>query len=192
MTQFDDQFSNGGYEGYGEPRQSNPLGVVGFVLSLLCITSPIGLLLSMIALLKAPRGFAIAGTIIGLLFTSVIGIVAFFAVVYGSFVVDSTKLTLDLERLRIEAREYVDQNQAVPASLDELGWDDTTDPWGHEYVFSMDSETNVWELRSVGPDGVADTGDDFAFDSTMEQSDVMELIKDWADANAKDVYGFNP
>lgn len=192
MTQFDNQYSNMGHDDYAEPRRSNPLGVVGFVLSLLCVTSPIGLLLSLIALTKAPRGFAIAGTIIGLFFSSIIGLLAYGGVVYGTFVVDYMQISLDLERLRVEAREYAGENQAPPASLDDLGWDEKSDPWGHEYVFTSNAETMIWELRSVGPDGVADTGDDLVFDSTMQQGDVMEVITDWVDANAKDVYGFSP
>ena len=53
------------------PPPSNGLGVAGFVLSLLgflgtCgLLSPIGLILSLIALRKQPRGLAIAGVIIG-------------------------------------------------------------------------------------------------------------------------------
>src|SRR6185503_10603697 len=51
---------------------SNNLGLAGFVTSLLgllsCgVLSPIGLLLSLIGLTKRPRGFAIAGTILGLI-----------------------------------------------------------------------------------------------------------------------------
>src|SRR6056297_1203570 len=50
--------------------ESNTLGTAGFVTSLVgwvtCgVLCPIGLLLSVIALFKAPRGMAIAGTIIG-------------------------------------------------------------------------------------------------------------------------------
>src|ERR1043165_9168202 len=53
-------------------RRTNGLGIAGFVVSLVGIFTlgllcPIGLLLSFIALFRAPRGFAIAGLIIGLL-----------------------------------------------------------------------------------------------------------------------------
>lgn len=54
-------------------RQSeNSLGIAGFVISLLGIVTcgliaPVGLLLSLLALFKRPRGFATAGTVIGLL-----------------------------------------------------------------------------------------------------------------------------
>src|SRR5215210_2130737 len=50
---------------YPERRPSNTLGIVGFVLAF-CLP-PIGLILSLAALARRPRGFAIAGVIIGLL-----------------------------------------------------------------------------------------------------------------------------
>src|SRR5688572_25362426 len=67
------------------PQQASPqngLGIAGFITSLVgwisCgVLSPIGLILSLIALGKQPRGFAIAGAIIGALgslFLAVVGI----------------------------------------------------------------------------------------------------------------------
>src|SRR5438105_4112972 len=59
-----------------KPR-TNGLGIAGFIISLLAIPtlgllSPVALLLSLIALLRRPRGFAFAGFIIGLLGTAFI------------------------------------------------------------------------------------------------------------------------
>lgn len=53
-------------------QPSNTLGIAGFICSLLGILScgllaPVGLLLSFFALFKQPRGFAIAGTVVGFL-----------------------------------------------------------------------------------------------------------------------------
>jgi hypothetical protein len=51
------------------PKPTNTLGVLSFILSLLglfCgITAPIGLILGIMALQRQPKGFALAGTIIG-------------------------------------------------------------------------------------------------------------------------------
>ncbi|MEM9109031.1 MAG: DUF4190 domain-containing protein, partial [Planctomycetota bacterium] len=58
---------------YYQPPPTNALGIAGFVVSLsgmivcLGLISPIGLVLSLIALAKSPRGYAVAGSIIGLL-----------------------------------------------------------------------------------------------------------------------------
>ena len=60
-----------------QPPPSNGMGIAGFVVSLcgliLCagFLSPIGLVLSLIGLRKAPRGFAVGGTVIGTLGTLV-------------------------------------------------------------------------------------------------------------------------
>ena len=59
------------YEEYVETKQSNTLGVIGFILALTCCLAPMGLLLSLIAVFKPPRGFAIAGLIISGLITAI-------------------------------------------------------------------------------------------------------------------------
>lgn len=51
-------------------RQSNSMGLAGFIISLVgwvsCgVLCPIGLVLSLIGLRKQPRGFAVAGVILG-------------------------------------------------------------------------------------------------------------------------------
>src|SRR4051794_39566029 len=51
---------------------TNGLGLAGFITSLVglvtCgVISPVGLILSLIGLMKSPRGFAVAGTILGLI-----------------------------------------------------------------------------------------------------------------------------
>ncbi len=65
------------------PRRSNGLGVAGFVVSLvgvftLGLLCPVGLLLSLMALLRSPRGFAFAGVVIGLLGTIFLAVMVSF------------------------------------------------------------------------------------------------------------------
>ena len=62
-------------------QPTNTIGLFGFIVALTgllcCVTFPIGLILSLIGLRKPPRGFAIAGTVIGSLGTVVVlGLVA--------------------------------------------------------------------------------------------------------------------
>ena len=57
-----------------QPPAKNTIGLVGFIVSLVSlitcgVLAPVGLLLSVIGLFKAPRGFAIAGTILGVIFS---------------------------------------------------------------------------------------------------------------------------
>src|SRR4051794_20572043 len=67
------------------PAPTNGLGIAGFVVSLVGliltggILCPIGLLLSLFALFRRPRGFAIAGFIIGIIGSlALIAVLAFF------------------------------------------------------------------------------------------------------------------
>ena len=60
------------YIGFERPKPRNGLGVAGFIVSLCSLLtcglfSPIGLLLSLVALRKGPRGMATAGTLLGLI-----------------------------------------------------------------------------------------------------------------------------
>jgi len=56
-----------------KPQPSNSLGLAGFIVSLAGLVvscgllCPVGLLLSAVALFKRPRGFALAGFILGLI-----------------------------------------------------------------------------------------------------------------------------
>lgn len=80
----------GGYGGgYGQPAE-NPgktLGIVGLICSIIMPISLIGLILSIVAMVKSKKagmsnGFALAGIIIGALFT-VIGIILIIVIIAG-------------------------------------------------------------------------------------------------------------
>jgi len=175
MTQFDDN----AYSQYDDAKkESNPLGIVGFVFSILCVTSPLGLLISLIALFKNPKGFAIAGTILGIIGTVIIGGVVFLAVAFGMLIFPVIALSIDMSKMKVEIESYVQANQTIPESLDDIGWTGT-DPWENDYVYTIDSENQVWTLRILGPDGVAETDDDLVFDSTMDEQANSEAIGAW-------------
>lgn len=85
--------------GYAPPPPSNGLGTAGFIVSLVGlftggILSPLGLLLSFIALFRRPRGMATAGFIIGMIgsiflaaWLAFFGFLGFTCFNYGSTVV---------------------------------------------------------------------------------------------------------
>ncbi len=181
MSQFDDNpYSNDA--GFTDDKiQSNPLGIVGFVLSLLCITSPLGLLISLIALFKNPKGFAIAGVILGMIGTAILGIAAWIFMVFGTLIFSMIHIGVDLEKMQIDIENYVSTNQELPASLDDIGWTGT-DPWDNEYVYTLDAETQVWSLRIIGPDGTAETDDDLLITSTMSESESAIAFSEWSEA----------
>ncbi len=157
------------YENYKRSTGGNTLGIVGFILSLLCITAVIGLPLSLIALRRQPRGLAIAGTVIGLIFLGlqVVGGVSFYNKMsesnFGSFA-NFLEYTTDLSKVASAAEKYKEENGAYPDSLADLVLDDDakTDPWGNSYRLEqiVGVGGNQIVLRTAGEDGLWDTEDD--------------------------------
>lgn len=158
-----------------EPPPTNGLGVAGFAISLTGLVacggflSPIGLVLSLVALAKEPRGFAIAGSIIGLLGTALaITVILAFAGAIGSFSSGGWfgwSPTLDsiyTATYEIDSH-YAENSDTLPD--DDEGSDMVAsylDEWGKpiRYRATPGSGSNAYELYSAGPDGMFDTGDD--------------------------------
>jgi hypothetical protein len=157
-----------------EAPPTNGLGVAGFVVSLsgliVCfgLICPIGLLLSLFALLNPPRGFAIAGTIIGfigsilgvmavLVFTTTIGNGAFFNWLTPS----ATSMTIYSASVDIE-NHFMNNNDTLP--------DEPTgntiisgyvDEWNNNLEYKpVQGSTTDYTISSAGPDGVFGNGDD--------------------------------
>ena len=155
---------------HGGARE-NGLGLAGFIVSLVGLVScgllsPIGVILSIIGLFKEPRGFAIAGLIIGLIGTLFIGaIVAIFGFAmifaFGQF---GYNLGLMMEVIEIEdsISSYYQTQQVLPQGLDELSLSQDTliDPWGTDYQYVVDADGTTYTIQSAGEDMQFDTEDD--------------------------------
>lgn len=136
----------------------NGMGVAGFVVSLVgfvltCgLLCPIGLIFSLIGLGRQPKGFAIAGTIIGALGSLMLVAVAVFGWPYG---VTGLRLAWNKNAIETYAQEHgemPDDEEGVRILPDPLdGWDRP-----FRYVRIPGS----YELKSAGPDGLFDTQDD--------------------------------
>ena len=168
----------------------NALGLAGFITSLVGVVMtagflcPVGLILSLVALRRQPRGFAIAGTVIGLLgscggcFAIAIGVpllaggavlLAALGFVAGGGVPALHTIDHMLQvRSAIEAFEKA--NGTLPASLADLNMpkDMLEDGWGTplQYQMSQAGGTMKWTLQSAGPDRQLDN-DDITFDGSM-------------------------
>lgn len=173
-----------------QPAQSNTLGLAGFICSLIgfaCtggLLSPIGLILSLIALKDEPKGFAIAGVVLGALGSCgiiitvlffpfvIIGVllaagvgVAFLAPLLG----DAGLAQFEMAQLDAKIGEYEAANDgALPgdlASLPSTTQELLTDPWGNAYQFDQTTQTTdrPFRLFSSGPDGTTGTTDDLVF-----------------------------
>lgn len=162
---------------------SNGLGIAGFVVSLAgfiaCpFVAPIGLLLSFIAVFREPRGFAIAGLVLGLL--SSIGMLVLLIVLGAVLAVAVAAMAahglpgLDaaFEMIKIgdQARVHRRLNGAYPVSMDAMGAalapDERTDWWGRPYAYTLSADGTEFSLRSLGPDGQAETNDDIVLDQS--------------------------
>jgi hypothetical protein len=166
-------------------QQSNGLGVAGFFIALIGLFIPtgivalLGLLISLVALGRAPRGFAAMGVFIGLLGTAIwaavtiavvlgglaIGIAALVAVSLGFYMINPEliEFTRDMGDVCLAVIEYEDEEGALPTDLAVLGLSvpTLTDPWGRPYHFELVEDAEFgYEMTSSGGDGEFGTADD--------------------------------
>jgi hypothetical protein len=174
-------------EPYAPASETNSLGLAGFICSILGlvtagILSPIGLILSLVALGRRPRGFAIAGVVIGLV-GSCGGIVIFLlfsAAILALLGIAAAIVLSDPQRLEISGdmistavaiEKYRDENRYLPASLGLLGLSESTltDPWGERYRYDLKDPQGNFDLVSAGADRTFDTKDDVKLSALGEQ-----------------------
>lgn len=179
---------------YGQPetytaKRSNGLGLAGFITSLVglasCgIISPLALLLSFFGMFKSPRGFALAGFVLGGLGTLWI---AFVTAMTGAIVGAPMFSAFNIPEVSTGARivmslglveEYRKQHGDFPnldawQNMTQTAWFKTSDGWGEELQYSLDEEGNV-EIRSAGPDGEFNTDDDMTSTQFEEELELDE------------------
>lgn len=160
----------------GERAESNPLGLAGFIVSLvgLCsggALSPIGLILSAVAVFRRPRGFAIAGLVLGalgvawvVLLAAIVGVAMLAAVLLG--MVEgrgALETAVDGWKIRDAIVEYHEDHGDWPADIGQVSGVEPgrlEDRWGRPYHIEIDDERHELRLVSDGPDGEAGTDDD--------------------------------
>jgi hypothetical protein len=152
------------------PQPVNGLAIAGFIVSLLgfftaCILSPVGLLLSFIALFKRPRGFAVAGLILGmigslipLLFVGFFGVMIFSAIAMGSPGI-RTFGSVQEAHTRIDSAASTNDYTLPDDPLGEIAISDQKDGWGNPLRYRRLSPGR-YEIRSAGRDGLLNTADD--------------------------------
>jgi len=142
---------------FEEPRsQSNTLGLVGFILAF-CL-SPIGLILSLIAMFKAPRGFAIAGVVVGLVGTALWVVVGGGIFFFAGVALKAKQVSDQLTMVQSALESAKTPDGAYPSDLS--GVAAGADPWGNPLVYERTPDTKGYLLTSTGPDGKIDTADD--------------------------------
>jgi len=156
------------YIGPPPPRPSNSLGLAGFLVSLIgapltCgMLAPLGLLLSLFALRKQPRGFAVTGVILGLLGTAWIASIGLQAAnrVHRREVKQKTAITrVQLEEAKDLIVKHQIESGKIPKGIEgnklvlhlKDGW---------ETPIRYDYDKDSYLIRSAGPDGQWETHDD--------------------------------
>lgn len=160
---------------YDQPPPTNALGIAGFVVSLsgMVVTfgliCPIGLVLSLIGLLKSPRGYAIAGSIIGVL-GSILGtltVLVMAGVIETGLFASSSSYYSPTLMAQDNASSLIDTH--FTNNQDTLPDEPTgnalitgyTDEWNNnlKYIPTQGSTTD-YAISSAGEDGLFGTLDD--------------------------------
>ena len=122
------------------------------------LTFPIGLILSLFALKREPRGLAIAGTVIGGVGTLALG--GLVVMVLGNpDILNGIKTGITIAEAHAAIEEARDEDGALPS--EEEGnrlIEEFEDAWGNTLIYELDGDHYV--IRSAGPDGKFGTADD--------------------------------
>ena len=170
----------GGQQPMGvEPKPQNGLGVAAFVVSMIGLfvtgglACPIGVVLGLVAMGRQPRGFAVAGLVIGLIGSCGIIIAG---LVFGATILamlglavaavvlsepQTLEITSDMINMSIAIKAYEKENDYLPANLRLLDLEPHVlkDPWQKDYQYEL-LDVDQFDLVSAGADGTYETADD--------------------------------
>jgi hypothetical protein len=166
-------------------EQTNGLGLAGFIVSLVglisCgLISPIGLIMSLFALKREPKSFAIAGVVLGalgscgilltLLFLPVlfVGMAAAVAGAVGNPAL-GTEIKLSIVEAMVE--EHENETGSLPTALTDIrslgsGSGLLNDGWKNPVHFELTPDGRSFIHFSAGPDGLPGTPDDIFSDDS--------------------------
>ncbi len=167
-------------------REKNGLGTAGFVIAFVGLFIPtglialLGLLVSLVALGRSPRGLAALGVVTGLFGTVLwlgivavvtVGAVAGAAVLLlacaGAFILthpEVVEVSADMANVGLAAVDYHEKEGRMPQDLGALGLSvsTATDPWGNPYRYELVDQDPGFDVYSAGGDGAFGTADDLA------------------------------
>lgn len=157
--------------------EKNTIGLIGLVVSVLGIItcgllSPLGLVISLVALVKPPRALAIAGVVLG-----AIGTVVFFwfgvAAMLNVFDLSNVREGVEVER-RDGAQSFAEQTAVVirnwhaeqgvlpPVDVGQQLLSGRQDAWARTLRYAL-LDADRFEIRSSGPDQLFGTDDDIVY-----------------------------
>lgn len=167
------------------PSETNGLGIAGFVVSLIGILtcgvpSIVGLGFSLLALRKKPKGFAIAGVILG-----VIGLLELVFMVFSVYNVLQTLSDLPASANQTYNRSIAQEHandvaeewkltQQLPSQEEgQKLIEDETDMFGNELRYETDGSS--FSIRAAGEDQLFDTEDDIVVGPFSEAQEAIDL-----------------
>lgn len=201
MTQSPTSFPDPPQDGAGSVATAsagnNPLGIAGFITAIVgwvtCgLLCPIGLILSLFALGKPPRGFAIAGAIIGAvgsLFLLVVGLGIILAALgigaaasmgFGGFMQE----VVFTQTGQAVVDHYNDHNQQLPtqAEFDQIVQTQGIQAHGQAPRYNpMPEDPRAFEITLPGADGQFDTADDVSRTFNVDQAIIPQFEFDVED-----------
>jgi hypothetical protein len=165
----------------GRPTtDTNPVGLAGFIVSLVSLVacggllSPVGLILSLFGCFRQPRGLAVAGVVLGLIGSGafILGVVAFgvvlvagaIALIFGaSFLGQTLETSFDANEVRKAIVAYERAEGRLPGAMSDLSTLDehaAHDLWDTPYRLEIDAPDRQFTLVSLGKDKTLGTDDD--------------------------------
>ena len=143
----------------------NTMGIVAFACSVLGFCLPVivsvpALIIAVIAVLRAPRGFAIAAIVFSLL--QIAGVVAGFVLLVNA-VTPSIRTVADAEMALFQAESLERDTGEASFPIGGASKLSGTDAWGTVFrteVIERDGVRTIY-VWSAGPDAVFDSSDDF-------------------------------
>lgn len=151
---------------------TNGLGIAGFVVSLIgflsCgLLSPVGAVLSFIAIFKRPRLFAALGLALGIVGSGWLFWILFIIGLAGALawagVGSNYAAMMQASSLQKQLDAYEARVGQYPPTLDLLTGtrtEDLIDPWGTPYTYALDPDGKGYTLISAGHDKTMGTVDD--------------------------------
>lgn len=163
-----------------QTTDTNPVGLAGFIVSLVSIVgcagllSPVGLILSLVGCFRQPRSLAIAGVVLGLIGTGglilmivVFGVVLIagaIALIFGASYLGQILATgFDADEIREAIVAYEVAEGRLPSSIDDLTELDkhaANDMWGTPYLLQINPDERTMMITTLGKDKTVSTGDD--------------------------------
>lgn len=190
MSQYDANAGGMSDFGHDGPRPSNVLGIVGFILAF--CTGPIGLIISLIALAKAPRGFAIGGVVVGLITTVLFAFLGFLLWAGGSAFAMSAQTATQYQALGAQIDIYKsNNNDMLPPDLAALSLpaETRTDYWGTDWRLEASADGSTYTLISAGPDMSFGTGDDIRFPEGLTEEELVAELQDIVQGMMEERFG---